>query len=105
MNEAMLRIADYISGMDLGRFERDHKTFDAVVRNLEIIGEAGRHLDDATRAGLPRVPWEDLRALRNGLAHRYFARDIGATWKTVSEDLPKIQPLIQAAIRGDGPPQ
>jgi len=67
--EAIDRIFDYTASHSLESFAADRKTIDAVVRNLEVIGEAARHTDAETAARLSDVPWQDMRDLRHLLVH------------------------------------
>lgn len=63
---------------------------DAVIRNLEVIGEAARHVDDTTAQRLPKVPWREMRDLRNLLAHEYFGVSTSIIWETVVRRLPPV---------------
>jgi uncharacterized protein with HEPN domain len=65
-------IEQYVAGMDLTVFQADRKTVDAVVRNLEIIGEAARILPDDVRSRAPEVEWRKIIGMRHILAHEYF---------------------------------
>ena len=66
---AMSRIAEYIDGLDFGRFKKDYKTVDAVIRNFEIIGEAAKRVDDMIKQKYPAIPWEEMYYLRNRVSH------------------------------------
>ena len=89
--DAIARIEQYIEGLTFEQFKADQKTVDAVVRNLEIIGEAVRHLS-AEAENLPgNVPWTDIGAMRNILIHEYFGVDINIIWQTVVDDLPTLR--------------
>lgn len=81
------------------QFKADQKTIDAVVRNLEIIGEAVRHL--AARAGdLPQhVPWTDIAGMRNVLIHEYFGVDLAIIWETLTDDLPVLRSELEGLLR------
>jgi uncharacterized protein with HEPN domain len=94
--DAIARIQQYVEGFTFEQFQADQKTVDAVVRNLEIIGEAVRHLS-ANQEGLPgETPWVDIAGMRNILIHEYFGVDLTIIWHTIVEDLPK--PKVQ--VRG-----
>jgi uncharacterized protein with HEPN domain len=89
--DAIARIQRYVEGLTFEQFLADQKTVDAVVRNLEIIGEAVRHLS-ATQEGLPgEAPWVDIAGMRNILIHEYFGVDLKIIWHTIVEDLPKLK--------------
>lgn len=91
--DAVAKIERYVEGLTFEQFHADHKTVDAVVRNLEIIGEAVRHLS-VNQEGLPgEIPWVDIAGMRNILIHEYFGVDVKIIWHTVVEDLPKLKAL------------
>lgn len=69
---------------------RDRKLALALVKALEIIGEAAYQTADETRAGLPQIPWEDIVGMRHRLVHAYFDINLDILWKTVQEDLPLL---------------
>jgi len=88
------RILDYISGMDRGAFEADLVTQDAVVRQLEIIGEATKRVSKELRSKHPDIPWSDMAGMRDVLIHDYIDVDLGVVWKTASENIPDLKALI-----------
>lgn len=95
--EAIQRIQRYVEHMNEVKFLEDTKTQDAVIRNLEIIGEACRnielhHPDFATNH--PDVPWGFAYEMRNALAHGYFKADLEIVWKTIHSDLPGLAEQI-----------
>ena len=92
--EAIARIERYIDGLTFEQFQADQKTIDAVIRNLEVIGEAARHL--GAHRDLPNgIPWADVAAMRNVLVHAYFGVDLKIIWHTILEDLPELRLQIQ----------
>ena len=93
--EALDRIFDYTASHSLESFAADRKTIDAVVRNLEVIGEAARHMDAETAARLSDVPWQDMRDLRNLLIHEYFGVSVAIIWETISRDLRPVREAIR----------
>jgi uncharacterized protein with HEPN domain len=98
--EAATAIAGYVQGLSFEEFGRDRKTVDAVVRNLEVIGEAARHVPEEVRARFPELPWSDMADMRNVLIHEYFGVDLTILWKTASIDLPAILPALRRVIEG-----
>ena len=80
------------------RFLRDPMVHDAVVRNLEIIGEAARNTPDEVTHAHPEIPWEKMRGIRNLLAHEYFGVDVSIVWLTATADLPPLVPLLRAIL-------
>ena len=98
IQEATARIFEYIRGLDLVGFARDRKTIDAVVRNLEIIGEAAAFCSDEFRSAHPELPWRGMIDMRNRLIHAYRDVDIAVVWETVNGDLPPLPSLIQEIL-------
>ena len=96
--EAIARIERYVEGLTFEQFQADQKTVDAVVRNLEIIGEAVRHLS-VNQEGLPgETPWVDIAGMRNILIHEYFGVDMKIIWHTIVEDLPKLKVQVRGLL-------
>jgi uncharacterized protein with HEPN domain len=94
--ESISRIFSYIAGLDYQEFAADKKTFDAVVRNLEIIGEAARNLPEEIKISIPGVEWRKIAGLRNILAHEYFGVNKQIVWDIIQT---KLQPLGEACIK------
>jgi uncharacterized protein with HEPN domain len=84
--------------MDFSTFSTDRRTNLAVVRALEIIGEATRHVPKSIRRRYPDVPWQDMAAMRNKLIHEYFGVDLEVLRRTIQEDLPPLCEAIQQVI-------
>lgn len=76
--------------MDFAAFLSDTRTQFAVIRALEIIGEAARHIPPAIQRIYPQVPWLDMQGMRNVLIHEYFGVDRQILWRTVQEDIPPL---------------
>lgn len=80
------------------RFFENPMVQDAVLRNLEVIGEAAKRLDDAYRAAHPEVPWRALAGLRDVLIHQYEGVDLGQVWAIVERELPGLRKAIAALL-------
>jgi uncharacterized protein with HEPN domain len=74
---------------------------DAVVRNLEVIGEAVRHLPEEFRRTHPEVPWRSVSALRNVLIHEYFGVDMEAVWGVVKKRIPELRKIVDGLLTPD----
>ena len=90
--EACRKIVSYTRGLTFAEFEADSKTIDAVVRNIEIIGEAARNIPTHVRGEMPDVAWQDAADMRNAIIHGYFAVDLDIVWDVVET---KIGPLSE----------
>ncbi len=99
--QAISKIEQYIAGMTFETFCTDDRTVDAVVRNLEIIGEASRNVPPPIRRRYPRLPWQKMVGIRNVLIHEYSGVSLPVVWSTVTEDLPPIVPLLRGILEGE----
>jgi len=102
IREAIDRITAYTSGVDEAAFIADRKTQDAVIRNLEIIGEAAhgvrqRYPDFV--ASHPELPWRSAYGMRNVLTHGYFAVELDQVWSTVQDDLPSFRMRLETLLK------
>lgn len=86
-------------GLDFESFAKDDKTIFAVIRALEIIGEASRKIPKAVRSRYPDVPWKDMAGMRDKLIHDYFGVDLRVVWKTVQKDLPPLRSILDQIIQ------
>lgn len=86
-------------------FHTDKKTQAAVVRNLEIIGEAAKRVSAELKLANPSVPWRSIGGMRDRLIHGYFGVDLAIVWEVVRGDLPKLGEAVRAMLRelGAGP--
>jgi uncharacterized protein with HEPN domain len=101
MLEFITRIEDYLKGKDLDDFRHDPKTRDAVLRNMEILGEAANNLrkvfPDAEKL-FPKIPFTQIYGMRNHLAHGYFVIDVDILWKVIERDLKNVRPHVEALV-------
>ncbi len=98
INEALNFIKEYVKDMDAISWAKDRKTIDAVIRNLEIIGEAANHIPDSIQSKYTKIPWAQMKGMRNILIHEYFGVDSEVLWKTINDDLPRLKIQIQTLL-------
>ena len=76
----------------------DRMRQDAVIRKLEIVGEAVKRLSEETRARRPEIPWKQIAGMRDRLTHAYFGIDLGLVWRVVERDLPMLDTAIDSLL-------
>lgn len=89
------KVLTYTEGLDQAGFVTSGLTYDASLRNLELIGEAATHIPDEVRAAHPEIPWRMIIATRNRLIHGYLGIDDDTLWSIIQEDLPELLPLLR----------
>ena len=97
--EAMSAVQIFVEGMDFDAFVADDKTASAVVRKLEIIGEATKNVPEEIRQKYPQVPWRQMAGMRDQIIHAYFAVDYVVVWDTLKVDIPPLQPIIARILK------
>lgn len=96
--EGLSKIKRYTAGIHLDEILRDEKTFDAVIRNLEIIGEAVKHLPDQVRNENPEIDWKSIAGLRDILIHEYFGVDPEIILDVVKNKLPFLEKQVKKIL-------
>jgi uncharacterized protein with HEPN domain len=99
IREAIDRTERYTSGMSFDVFSKDRKSVDAVVRNLEIIGEASNRLPADFKDSHPQIEWHKVVGLRHRIVHEYFGIDIQIVWQILQKDLPALRQAISQIRR------
>jgi uncharacterized protein with HEPN domain len=98
MLEAVQKITHYIAGIEHDAFLCDEKTIDAVVRNLEVLGEAARQLPDDFTSRRPFIPWNKIAGLRNRIVHDHFGLDLEIIWQIIHHDLPPLKAQLEKLV-------
>ena len=85
-------------GLDFHAFVRNELVYDAVLRNLEVLGEAAKKVPDSVRARHPSVEWRAIAGLRDVLAHAYFALDEATLWDIVAQQVPALAEVLRQIL-------
>jgi len=97
--ESMEETENHIRGISEEEFSRDVKTQDAVVRRIEIIGEATKNLPADFQREHPGVEWREIAGMRDKLIHHYFGIDMSIVWEVSKKDLPKLKKQISKILK------
>jgi uncharacterized protein with HEPN domain len=98
MLEAVREARSFCAGRNRASLETDRMLLRALVKDIEIIGEAASRVTDETRVGLQQVPWAAIVATRNRLIHAYFDINLDVLWETVATDLPALETALEKAL-------
>ena len=98
IRDAAQKIISYTIGMSFDDFMKDDKTIDAVVRNFEIMGEAGNRVPEDFKSEHPEIEWRRIIGFRNRIIHEYFGINYKIVWKIKEENVPELADFIQQAI-------
>ncbi|HYG62737.1 MAG TPA: DUF86 domain-containing protein [Thermoanaerobaculia bacterium] len=96
--DAIAKAGEFVEGMSLEEFSEDDKTVFAVIRALEIVGEAAKKIPLDLRAQANDVPWREISGMRDKLTHDYFGVNLLVVWKTVEKDLPVLEYAIRELL-------
>jgi len=88
------KIQDYTRSLTEKDFNNNELVQDAVIRNIEIIGEATKKISKELKSQYPEIPWKEMSGMRDKLIHNYFGVDVDVVWRTVNDDIPFLKSLI-----------
>lgn len=83
-------------------FTKDRKTTNAVIRSIEVIGEATKKIPQFIRNKYPSIPWKKMAGMRDKMIHEYFGIDIEILWKVVNDEIPPLKPLVRDVLKNLG---
>jgi uncharacterized protein with HEPN domain len=89
----------FIAGRTRADLDTDDQLALAIVKSIEIVGEAAAHVGAAVRAELPEIPWPEVVGMRNHLIHSYFDIDNDRVWDTATEELPRLKAIIDRYLK------
>ena len=89
---------DFAAGLDFAQFKRNPLHQKAILKTIEIIGEAAGRISQETREAHPDIPWPKIIAMRNHLVHAYFEINLRRVWETVQNDVPRLISLIEPLV-------
>ena len=92
--EAASKINLFIKGKSYKEFSKDEKTQLAVIRCLEIIGEAAKNIPSSFKQKYPNIPWKDMAGMRDKLIHEYFGVNLAVVWHTITKELPPLRKIF-----------
>ena len=97
--DAVNDIESFVDNMTYEEFIKDRKTLNAVVRSIEIIGEASKNIPETMKAKHKELPWKQMTGMRDKLIHAYFGVDVETLWKAVKENIPPLKQSIQQMLK------
>jgi uncharacterized protein with HEPN domain len=92
--ESIVEIESFTTGVDFEGFRANREKILAVVKSIEIIGEAVKKVPDEVRDRFPQIPWRAIAGMRDVLVHEYWGIDVNVVWATVKEGLPPLKAVI-----------
>jgi uncharacterized protein with HEPN domain len=97
--DSAAKVQRYTAGLSQEAFEADGMAYDAVIRNLEVIGEAAKQVPQGLRDSAPEVPWRMICGFRDHLAHAYFGLDNDTVWEVVATELPTLAQAVRRLLQ------
>jgi uncharacterized protein with HEPN domain len=103
ITESCEKVQRFTAGMERAALLADERTYDAVLRNLEVIGEAAKHVPDDVKQQMPGIEWRKISGLRDIVVHAYFGIDNEILWDIVQNKVPVLRRAIERFQQGNRP--
>ncbi|MBI9015971.1 MAG: DUF86 domain-containing protein [Phycisphaerae bacterium] len=97
--ESIEKIQRYIQQSEFDDFAANSLLIDAVVRNLEIIGEASGAISEDFKISYKEIPWRQMKGMRNALIHQYFGVEVKVVWNTCKQEIPALKTIIEKILK------
>ncbi len=95
---SILEIEEFVRDVNFEKFVRDRKTINAVIRSLEVMGEASKKIPSEIRSKYPEVSWKYMAGMRDKLIHEYHGVDLEIVWKVIKGEIPILKPMIEKIV-------
>jgi uncharacterized protein with HEPN domain len=97
--DCIRKINEFSKGLSFKEFKSSELIQDAIIRNIEIIGEASKKISSDTKQTYYKIPWKEIAGMRDKLIHDYLGVDVTVVWKTLKEDIPTLERLINEIVK------
>ena len=91
---SILEMQEFVEDLSFEEFIEDKKTINAVIRSLEVLGEAAKKIPPSLKSRHANIPWKKMAGLRDKLIHEYFGVDLEIVWNVIQKDLPRLKPKM-----------
>lgn len=93
--DCIRKVQRFSRGLDLKKFSENELVQDAIIRNIEVIGEASKKISTDAKKTYPEIPWKEITGMRDKLIHDYLGVDTQVIWKTIKKDIPELRRLLK----------
>jgi uncharacterized protein with HEPN domain len=97
--DCIRKINEFSVGLTFDQFKENELVQDAIIRNIEIIGEASKRISSESKQTYYKIPWKEITGMRDKLIHDYMGTDVAVVWKTIKQDIPTLENLITGMLK------